>query len=60
MVTNQCRLDLTKDEAELFTNYLKEHALYFEPSENGQLVHFECIMSDEEMAAANKWLEENL
>lgn len=59
-MTNSCRLDLTKDEAELFTKYLKEHSLYFEPSENGELVHFECIMSDEEMEAANKWLEENL
>ena len=59
-MSNQCRLDLTKNEAESFTKYLKEHDLYFEPSENGQLIHFECIMSDEEMAAANKWLEENL
>lgn len=60
MVTNQCRLDLTKNDAELFMEYLKENGLYFEPSENGKLVHFECIMSDEEMADANKWLEENL
>lgn len=59
-MSNQCRLDLTKSEAELFTKYLKEHDLYFEPSEKGRLIHFECIMSDEEMAAANKWLEENL
>ena len=60
MVTNQCRLNLKKDEAELFTNYLKEREIYFEPSENGSFIHFECIMTDEEMEEANTWLKECL
>ena len=59
-MTNSCRLDLTKDQAEVFSKYLKEDALYFEQRENGYMIQLECIMSDEEMEAANKWLEENL
>lgn len=59
-MTNSCRVDLTRDDAELFTEYLKENSLYFEPSENGNLIHFECLMSDKELEAANKWLEECL
>lgn len=58
MVTS-CRVDLPKKEAEMFTKYLKDNNLYFEPSENGNLIHFECLMTDEELEEANKWLEEN-
>lgn len=59
MVTS-CRVDLPKKEAERLTKYLKDNNLYFEPSENGQLVNFECLMSDKELEKANNWLEENL
>lgn len=60
MVTTRCRVDLQKEDAELFTKYLKDNGIYFEPSENYNQIHFECDMTDSEMNAANKWLEENL
>lgn len=50
--------ELTKEGAELFKLYLFQHDIYFEASEAGNLIHFECFMTEEELYSADKWLEE--
>lgn len=55
-----CGAIMTKTRAELFKSYLREHNIYFEPSELGDSVHFSCKMTEEELNQANKWIEANL
>ena len=49
-------VELTKENAEQFNNYLKRNNIKFEPSEAYNLIHFECYMTFEELYAANMWL----
>lgn len=53
-------VEMTKDLAEKFKVYLYENKLKYEPSEAGQLVHFEVLMNNDESIAANKWIDDNL
>lgn len=50
--------ELTKEGAELFKLYLLQNDIYFEASEAGNLIHFECFMTEEELYSADEWLEE--
>ena len=50
--------ELTKEGAELFKLYLLQNDIYFEASEAGNLIHFKCFMTEEELYSADEWLEE--
>lgn len=50
--------ELTKEGAELFKLYLLQHDIYFEASEAGNLVRFECFMTDKQLYSADEWLDE--
>lgn len=49
--------ELSKEGAELYKQYLRQHDIYFEPSACYDLVHFECLMTQEEARLANVFLE---
>lgn len=50
--------ELTKEGAELFKDYLRLNDIYFEASQAGDWIHFECFMTDEELYSADIWLTE--
>ena len=50
-------VELLKDNAKLLNGYLKNHGIYFEPSEAGDLIHFECYMNEIEAQLVNEFLE---
>lgn len=52
-------IDMTKEKAEKFKLYLRDHDIQFEPSECYNLIHFECFMTEKELDLANEWLEKN-
>lgn len=62
MVTNRtwCNVELPREDAELFKRYLRKHNIKFEPSEAYSLIHFECLMTEEEFDAANDWIDQIL
>ena len=49
-------VELTREKAEHFRNYLKSHNVKFEPSEAYNLIHFQCYMTPAEQLMANKYL----
>lgn len=51
-------VDMTKENADIFTDYLREKEVNFEPSENYNLVHIACFMNNEERRSANKFLHD--
>lgn len=51
-------INLTKEDAVKLNAYLKDNDVYFEPSENGDFVHFACYMTNEERRAANQFLHD--
>lgn len=51
-------ISLSRENADKLNAYLKDNNVYFEPSENGNLVHFACHMTNEERRAANKFLHD--
>lgn len=53
-------VELVKELADQFNVYLKEAGIKFEPSEAGNLIHFECYMSEDECSKANNWLRDIL
>ena len=53
-------IELNDDNAEIFRHYLRENGIYFEPSGCYTLVHFECLMTNDERKAANEFLHENI
>ena len=55
-----CSIELNDDNAEIFRHYLKENDIYFEPSGCYELVHFECLMTNDECKAANEFLHNNI
>lgn len=52
-----CSVELPREKADKFSNYLKEKEINFEPSEAGVLIHFSCFMTSSELSRANEWLE---
>ena len=52
--------ELRKVYADDFKKYLHEQGLKFEPSENGDYIHFEVYMTLEELRAANIWVDRNV
>jgi hypothetical protein len=52
--------DMRKVYAEPFKEYLREQGLKFEPSENGEYVHFEVYMTLEELRSANIWVDRHV
>lgn len=52
--------NLFKENAEKLKEYLRGYGIYFEPSENGTMIHFEILLSPDELTATNKWIGENL
>lgn len=51
-------INLTKEDAIKLNAYLKDNDVYFEPSENGDFVHFACHMTNKECRAANQFLHD--
>lgn len=49
-------VELTRDKADVFKQYLKENNIKFEPSEAYNLIHIQCYMSLDEQFLANKYL----
>ena len=50
-------VELSKPSAEILKGYLRRANIYFEPSEAGPVVHFECHMTPEECMAVNNYLD---
>ena len=48
--------DFSRDNAKIFTEYLKEHRIQFEPSEAGNLIHFQMNLSMMELVTVNAWI----
>ena len=48
-----CGAYLSKEGADLFKEYLRKHDILFEPSEAFNLIHFECLMTENELNMAN-------
>jgi hypothetical protein len=57
MLKKWYNVELNKKRAEMFSKYLKEQNIKFEPSEAYNLIHFECYMTFEELKAANQFLD---
>lgn len=53
------RCDLPKETANLFKAYCRQNGIKYEPSENGNDIHFECYMTDAQMEKANQFIDEN-
>lgn len=49
-------VELPQNEADILKEYLRKAGVYFEPSEAGHLIHFECLMTKEECAFVNDFL----
>lgn len=48
--------DFTKENAKIFNQFLKEHRIQFEPSQAGNLVHFQMNLSMMELITVNAWI----
>lgn len=53
---NWYNVELPKPHADMLKDYLRKACIYFEPSEAGHLVHFECLMTKEECTFVNDFL----
>ena len=51
-------VELSKENANFFKEYLRANEIEFKPSEAHNLVHIQCKMDQEELYLANKWLKE--
>lgn len=51
------RTDLKQRHADPLKAYLKENDIYFEPSENGDWIHFEVLMTSKEADQVNGFLD---
>ena len=51
--------ELPKETAGRLKEYLRDMHIDYEPSECGDLIHFECHMSIEEQIAANEFIQAN-
>lgn len=50
-------IELTKENADILKDYLNKAGVYFEPSEAGNLIHFEVLMTNDERRFANAFLQ---
>lgn len=53
-------LDLTKEKAEILKKFLRQSDIYYEPSENGTLIHFECRMTRMECDLVNEFIRKGV
>lgn len=53
------RCDLPKSVSGRFKEYCRDMGISYEPSENGDDIHFECWMTDDEISSANKFINKN-
>lgn len=58
MIRKWYSVELTKEKASMFNEYLKVNNIKFEPSEAYNLIHFECFMDFNELFAANRYLKD--
>lgn len=49
-------VELPMIESTMLKDYLRKAGVYFEPSEAGHLIHFECLMTREECELVNDYL----
>ncbi len=56
MIKGWYNVELEPEKADVFKDYLRKARIYFEPSEAGNLVHFECLMTKEECGFVNDYL----
>ena len=49
-------VELNKEQADIFKDYLRKARVYYEPSEVGLMIHFECLMTREECNFADDFL----
>lgn len=50
-------VNIKRAEAEDFKRFLRFENIYFEPSENGNLIHFEVLVDEDEEESVNDYLE---
>lgn len=48
--------DFTKENAQIFNQFLKEHGIQFEPSSAGNIVHFQMNLNMMELVTVNAWI----
>lgn len=53
---NWYSVELSKTYADILKDYLRKMGVYFEPSEAGNLIHFECYMTERECNDVNDFL----
>lgn len=51
-------VNLKKEDAPSFKRFLFEEGINYEPSERGNLIHFEVFVNPEEMGICNDFIEE--
>lgn len=56
MIREWYSVELPKNEADILKEYLRKAGIYYEPSEAGTLIHFECLMTKEECEFVNDFL----
>ena len=49
--------EFRRDDAELFKQFLCESSIQYEPSEAGNLIHFELYMTMMELVMVNAWID---
>lgn len=49
--------ELPRETAGQFKEYLRDNSIRFEPSECGNLIHFECYMTETQADAANAFID---
>lgn len=49
--------ELPKKNSRTFKEYLRDMHIRFEASECGDLIHFECYMSQDEISKANAFID---
>lgn len=50
-------VELTEAYANLLKHYLRENDIYFEPSSADNLIHFECLMTEDKRDKVNSFLK---
>lgn len=50
-------VELPKAQADILKDYLHKMGVYYEPSDAGPVIHFECLMTKEECEIVNEFLQ---
>ena len=53
-------VEVSREEAGLLKECLRSNGIYFEPSEAYNLIHFECLMNDDEVDIVNEFLRRDV